>query len=180
MRGGRGLIGAVAGVMGVGFVARALHGTAPSRDAAGAPLRRLRASVRVGRPIEECFAAWAEPANLPRFLSHLRAARALDDARLLFTVDVAGRDLELDAMLTRFEPPRTIAWRTLGTAPLAHSALVTFAREGRGTTVSAHFTYAMPAHQLRDLVADALGARPQGRLERDLDRMKVLLEAPAR
>ena len=177
MRGGRDLLGAVAGMMGAGLLARALYDAMP-RPASAPITRRFRASVRVACPVDDCFAAWSEPANLPRFLSHLKGVSEFEDARLRFTVDAAGRDLDLDVILTRFEPPRVIAWRTLGGAPLSHSGLVTFAREGRRTVVSVLFTYATPPRQLRHLVTDVLGPLPQRRLELDLLRMKALLERP--
>ena len=99
--------------------------------------------------------------------------RQLDDARLHWVANIAGRRAEWDARILEQHPDRQVSWisedgrKTRGT--------VTFESLGESRTL-VRLSMSYQAEGLRDAVGATAGV-DQRRVQGDLDRFKELIEA---
>lgn len=49
--------------------------------------------------------------DFPRFMNNIKEVRQLDDSRLLWTAEVAGREHSWEAKILEQEPNRRVTWR---------------------------------------------------------------------
>jgi uncharacterized membrane protein len=83
--------------------------------------------------------------------------------------------------VTRFEPNRLLAWKTLEGSAVAHAGVIQFeAASDGGTYVHIQFFYNSPAGAVGHAIDRLLGDDPAARIDEDLARMKTLMEAGAR
>lgn len=176
---------------GLGGAALAAAGaTLLARAATNLELRRLigigagtgavlvQKTINVAAPISDVFALWSRYQDFPRFMAHVREVRPLGGGRAEWTVaGPGGIPLQWETVETAREPGRAIAWRTVGTAPVAHSGRVRFQDKGDGTTrIDVRLEYTPPAGALGHAVAILLGSDPKRAMDEDLVRMKSILE----
>jgi len=188
----RGALGALVGAIG---------GAIAVRGSINRPLRELvqrrgevsvQKTITVAAPIDVVFDLWSRPEQFPRFMEHVRDV-AVEGSRAHWRVDgPAGRTIEFDSSVTRFEPRRVIAWRTLPDQPIEgpgsageakrrgatieHAGTVRFDEVEGGTRVHVQMRYHPPGGLVGHAVAHLLGWDPKRRLDDDLVRMKTLLE----
>lgn len=182
----RGRLGAALGSIGLGMLVRGLTDV-PIPRLAGLDredgVSEVQKAIHVDAPVEHVFAAWADYPSFPRFMSRVREVRDLGDGRSHWVVEgPAGVPVEWDAVLTRFEPNRELAWRTEGGA-VAHQGQVVFSPDAEGgTRVEVRLSYTPPAGLAGHAVATLFGADPERQIDEDLLRMKTFVETgrPAR
>jgi uncharacterized membrane protein len=180
----RGRLGAALGSVGLGLLVRGLTDI-PVRRLTGADRERglmeVRRAIHVDAPIEEVFSVWTDYQSLPRMLSRVREVRDLGEGRSHWTVDgPAGMPLEWDAVLTRFEPGREVAWRTDRDASVSDRAEVLFSPDAEGgTRVEVRLSYSLAAGAAGEAITP-FGADAQRLLDDDLMRMKSLIETARR
>ena len=82
-------------------------------------MSRVRGSIVIDRPVEEVFAAVADQTNEPHYNPAVTASRQVTDGpvgvgtHFRATVLSRGRPTEVDIEVTRFEPPRLLASRSV-------------------------------------------------------------------
>jgi uncharacterized membrane protein len=170
----------VLGTAGLGLLARGL-GNAPVSRLAGvgdSPCIDVRKSITLDAPGERVFEFWANYANFPRFMTHIREVTDLGDGRSHWVVaGPGGVTLEWDAVLTRLEPDEVLAWRSEPGSLVGHTGTLRFERLAADRTrVHIRLCYQPPAGLLGHAVAALLGSDPKRKIDGDLLRMKTLIE----
>ncbi|MGE0868429.1 MAG: SRPBCC family protein [Kofleriaceae bacterium] len=133
-------------------------------------------TINVRAPLELVFELWNRFDGFPAFMSHVRSVRTSGDWSQWEVDGPPGLPLRFEAEVTRREPNRAIAWRTLPDQPIEHEGVVQFEGNTELTRVHVHMTYRPPAGLLGHAVARVLGWDPKHRIDDDLLRMKGLLE----
>jgi uncharacterized membrane protein len=162
------------------------------RSATNLPLKRLVGArrpavdiqkvIEVDAPLEQVFNAFSRYENFPQFMRNVRDVRVREDGTSQWSVaGPVGQTIRWEAMTTRHEPNRLIAWRTLPRSAVEHAGLVRFepGTDG-GTRVLITMSYTPPAGALGHAVAKLFGSDPKSELDEDLLRLKVFLETGKR
>jgi uncharacterized membrane protein len=149
---------------------------------AGVPDRtghKIEKTILIARPPEELFRFWRNLENLPSFMESLESVRLLDSRRSHWVVKApAGQRLEWDAEIVNEHPGEMISWQTLPGADVQSAGTVRFtpAEDGRSTLLRVVLEFHPPGGAVGARVARFLGQDPAGRLERDLGRLKQIVE----
>jgi uncharacterized membrane protein len=160
------LVGVLAGVAVVAWTARR-----------GAGRIEIRHSIDIDAPVERVFEFWSRFENLPQIMSHVREVRSLGNGRTHWVVSgPAGTPIEWDAVTTRFEANRMLAWRTVEGALVEHAGSVRFSRHGNRTRLHVTMSYRPLGGMLGHGVASLFGADPKSVMVEDLARFKTLME----
>jgi uncharacterized membrane protein len=139
-------------------------------------METIEKSVHVHAPISAVYNQWTQFEEFPRFMEGVKSVRQLDDKRLHWHAEIAGKDKEWDAEIFRQEPDRVIAWRS--TTGAHNSGEVRFERADDGhTNVTLVMTY--EPEGFVENVGDALGAVSM-RVQGDLNRFKEFIEERGR
>lgn len=136
------------------------------------------AVITINRPAEEIYRFWRRLENLPRFMTHLRSVATTGERTSHWTVEALGTTVEWDAEIVEDRPGERIAWRAVEDADVPNEGAVTFAPApgGRGTEVRVEIEYAPPAGKVGKAFASLLGVEPGQTSQRELRRLKQLLE----
>ena len=136
-------------------------------------------SIVIDKTPEEIYRFWRNLENLPRFMSqHVAVDRLAGDQRSRWTVkSFAGQTFEWDSEIINDIPNELLAWRSLQGADLDHAGSVHFeASATGGTKVSVILEYRPPVGNLGAGVARLFGQEPSQVVNKDLNRLKQLLE----
>jgi uncharacterized membrane protein len=145
------------------------------------PAMELQKCIDVAAPIERVFETFSQLERFPEFMTHVREVRVRGDGTSQWTVEgPAGRTVSWEAVTTRLEPNRLIAWRTLPGSAVKHAGLLRFEEKQGGTRVFVTMSYTPPGGALGHAVARLFGADAKSELNDDLMRMKVFLETGRR
>lgn len=139
----------------------------------------VRAAITVRRPIDEVFAYWSDLTQLPTFMTHLESIEVGADGTSHWRAQApAGRTVEWDARVVEVDPPRLLAWESVGDADVPNSGRVVFveAPGDRGTEVRVEIEYDIPGGRLGEAVAKLAGQQPQQQVDDDLRRFKQVME----
>ncbi|MEX1253333.1 MAG: SRPBCC family protein [Dehalococcoidia bacterium] len=129
-------------------------------------------SIDIDVPVSTAYNQWTQFEQFPQFMEGVQEVRQLDDRRLHWVVDVAGTREEWDAMITRQEPDRCIAWESEAGTP--NRGMVTFQPlESGKTRVTLEMEY--EPSEVIEKVGDALGFVSR-RVTGDLERFKEFIE----
>jgi uncharacterized membrane protein len=135
-------------------------------------MESVEKSIEVDAPISTVYNQWTQFEEFPHFMEGVKEVRQLDDKRMHWKAEIAGKDKEWDAEIYRQEPDQSIAWRS--TSGAENSGEVRFASSGGDrTTVTLSMSY--DPEGIIENIGDALGAvgiRVQG----DLNRFKEYIE----
>jgi uncharacterized membrane protein len=89
----------------------------------------------------------------------------------------AGVSVEFDAEITKMEPNKTLAWKSVPGATVGHSGIIRFdPAEGDMTRMEIQMSYSPPAGALGHVVASVVGVDPMSSMNDDLVRFKSLVE----
>jgi uncharacterized membrane protein len=135
--------------------------------------------VNVSAPVDRVFGFWADYRNFPRFMSHVREVRPVDDHRSKWVVaGPAGVPVQWIAEVTRVVPGTVIEWKSDGgDGAVRHAGSVRFdPNQDGGTRVCVRLTYLPPAGAFGHAVAKLFGADPKSEMDADLLRMKTMIE----
>jgi len=182
LAGRRSALGLLGGLGGAALIARS--GTNMPIDrlvGVRRPAMELQKCVDVAAPIEQVFETFSQLERFPELMTHVREVRVRGDGTSQWVVaGPAGRTISWEAVTTRLEPNRLIAWRTLPGSAVEHAGLLRFESTAGGTRVLVTMSYTPPAGALGHAVARLFGADPKSELNDDLMRMKVFLETGRR
>jgi len=140
---------------------------------------KVEHSIVIDRPPEAIYRFWRDLENLPRFMSqHVAVERRAGAERSHWKVkSLAGATFEWDAEIINDIPNELLAWRSFPGADLDHAGSVHFEPEERGgTKVTVVLEYRPPAGRLSAEVARLFGQEPSQVIEKDLHRLKRLME----
>jgi len=175
-------LGFLGGVGGVALIARS--GTNMPIDrlvGVRRPAMDLQKCIEVAAPVEHVFETFSQLERFPEFMKHVREVRVRGDGTSQWFVEgPAGGTISWEAVTTRLEPNRLIAWRTLPGSAVEHAGLLRFEPTDGGTRVFVTMSYTPPAGALGHAVARLFGIDPKSELKDDLMRMKVFLETGRR
>jgi len=135
----------------------------------------------INRTPEDLYAHWRNFDNLPRIMTHLESVTVMDERRSHWVAKaprIAGGTVEWDAEITRDEPNRAIAWRSLPGSDVDTAGEIRFtpAMGDRGTEVHVFMDYVPPAGRLGHWVATLFGEAPRRQMRDDLRNFKRLME----
>jgi uncharacterized membrane protein len=130
-------------------------------------------SIDVEVPASTAYNQWTQFEEFPRFMQGVEEVRQLDDKRLRWRAEIAGKVVEWDAEIFEQIPDRRIAWRS--TTGELNSGMVNFEPLGPGRTrVCVKINY-RPEGAL-EKIGSALGVVSQ-RVQGDLERFKEFIES---
>jgi uncharacterized membrane protein len=139
-----------------------------------------KATFLVNASPQEAYELWRNLENLPRFMSHLKSVRVLDDRRSEWVArGPLDREIRWHAEITEDRSNERISWRTVPGSDIENGGVVEFRPDpqNRGTFVTAHLQYGLPGGPVATGLAAAFGKHPEFMLREDLRRFKALLEA---
>src|SRR6266850_1103788 len=96
---------------------------------------QVRMAVTIQAPPERVFDAWSRFEDFPRFMPMVAEVRPVGEDRWHWVIaGPAGAPIEFDAVVTRRERPRVIAWTTVEGALVEHSGTARFRPMAEGGT----------------------------------------------
>lgn len=136
-------------------------------------MARIEKDIVVDVPVNTAYDQWTQFESFPEFMEGVKEVIQLDEKRLRWRAEVAGKDEEWEAEITDQIPDRHVAWRSVTGAMNAGS--VTFQPVGDGQTkVLLELTY--EPRDATEKVGDALGFLER-RVGGDLERFKKFIES---
>jgi uncharacterized membrane protein len=132
--------------------------------------------VDVDVPVRTAYNQWTQFEQFPRFMEGVKQVTQLDDKRLHWHAEVAGKDEHWDATITEQIPDERVAWAS--TSGAKNAGVVTFHKLAEGKTrVTLQMDY--EPEGVVENVGTALGFLDR-RVEGDLTRFKEFIEARGR
>jgi uncharacterized membrane protein len=130
-------------------------------------------SIEVDVPIRAAYNQWTQFEEFPRFMEGVKGVQQLDDKRLHWRAEIAGKEVEWDAVIIEQMTERYIGWRS--TSGPMHAGTVSFAPLGSNRTrITLRIEYEPEG------VTEKLGAwigALDSRVGGDLERFKEFMES---
>jgi uncharacterized membrane protein len=139
-------------------------------------MEMIEKSVEVEAPVSTVYNQWTQFEEFPRFMKGVKEVRQLDDKRLHWKAEIAGKDKEWDAEIYKQEPDEVIAWRS--TSGAQNAGEVKFDKVSGGKTRVTLVMEYEPEGAIEN-IGDAVGAVSM-RVQNDLDLFKELIEERGR
>ena len=149
-----------------------------SRRTAPSSLRIVE-GMQVNASPETVYGLWRDLERWPSFMRHIEAIDRAGPDRWKWKARLPGvGEIEWTAELTKDEPGRSLAWRTLSGGVVDHSGSVTFEPlpASRGTGVRVELDYAPPAGAVGRVLASLLQPATERLIRGDVRRLKSMLE----
>jgi uncharacterized membrane protein len=132
----------------------------------------IEQGIEVDVPVRTAYNQWTQFEEFPEFMDGVKSVKQLDDKRLHWIAEIAGKDREWDAEIAEQIPDERIAWTS--TAGEMHSGVVTFHRvDDNKTKIMLQMKF--DPQTFGEKVGDALGI-VEGRVKGDLKRFKQFIE----
>jgi uncharacterized membrane protein len=129
-------------------------------------------SIEVEVPIRTAYNQWTQFEEFPEFMEGVESVKQLDDKRLHWVAEIAGKQREWDAEIPEQIPDKRVAWRS--TSGEAHSGVASFESIDKDRTrVMLQMEY--DPKDFAEKTADVLGF-VRRRVEGDLERFKKFIE----
>jgi uncharacterized membrane protein len=171
-----GIKGAAICAMGGALVARATSNETLSDTLRGHGIL-VEKTIAIDAPVEQVYAYWHEPSNLPQWMSHVREVRPLGNDTWHWVVDgPAGVPVEWDSQIIYREENREMTWHTVGDSEVGNVGRIRFEPDGDGTRIHVQMRYMPPGGAIGHAVARFFGADPKTEMDEDLMRMKAAIE----
>jgi uncharacterized membrane protein len=136
-------------------------------------METLEESIEVEAPLTVTYNQWTQFEDFPRFMEGVESVTQLDDKRVHWVTEVAGKRKEWDAEITRQVPDREIDWVGLGD-PDNRGRIVFESIDGDTTMVTMMLDY--DPEGIVEEIGDALGLVKR-RVRGDMERFKEFIEA---
>jgi uncharacterized membrane protein len=129
--------------------------------------------VDVNVPVRVAYDQWTQFEDFPKFMEGIRKVEQLDDKRMRWVVEIAGKTEQYDAEITEQVPDQRIAWRS--TSGPRNNGVVSFHHlDANRTRVLLEMEYE-PRGAVEN-AGDMLGVVSM-RVKGDLDCFKKFIEA---
>lgn len=135
-------------------------------------MEKIEKSIDVECPISTVYNQWTQFEEFPRFMKGVKRVTQLDDKRLHWEAEIAGKDKEWDARITHQVPDQMIAWQSEGGEHTSGSVNFTPVSANR-TRISLQLMY--DPEGFVEKTGDTLGV-VSSRVEGDLERFKDFIE----
>jgi uncharacterized membrane protein len=177
----RGLAGFCFSTVGLSMVARGLKKPPAHSFAADSEFERgvdLQKTINIDAPLDRVFKMLSNPANFPRFMSHVQEVKQLEDGGHRWTVSGPGGALaHWDSDITRSIDNQLLEWKTRPGAVVDHAGIVRFdPTPYGGSRVHIRLSYCPPLGKLGATLGELLNVYPKHMLDDDLARFKSLME----
>ena len=130
-------------------------------------------SIEVNVPVRTAYNQWTQFEQFPQFMEGVKSVKQLDNKRLHWVANIAGKEEEWDAVITEQTPDQRIAWHS--TTGAENAGIVTFqSMGGNQTRVSLQLDY--DPEGIVENIGDKLGFVGR-RVEGDLERFKKYIES---
>jgi uncharacterized membrane protein len=138
---------------------------------------RVRESIDIQAPIQDCFKQWMKFEEFPSFMHHVKSITKLNNNLWHWVVDgPMGSKLEWDAEMEAVQPQYMISWKTVSDSAVKASGEVHFQEIDRNCTrVTSALIYQAPAGGLGEMVAKVF-SNPDKMVKEDLENFKKLIE----
>lgn len=136
-------------------------------------MAKIEKDIVVDVPVEAAYNQWTQFESFPEFMEGVKEVVQLDEKRLRWSAEIAGKDEEWEAEITEQVPNRHIAWRSVTGAMNAGSVRFQPAGDGK-TKVSLELVY--EPRDVAEKVGDALGFLER-QVSADLERFKKFIES---
>jgi len=136
-------------------------------------METIEKSIEVDQPVSVVYDQWTQFEDFPQFMEGVKEVQQLDDKRLRWKAEVAGKIKEWDAEIFEQIPDQRIAWRSrTGTK---NSGMINFQPIGPNRTcIRLHLAY--EPEGAAENIGDTLGV-VSARVSGDLKRFKKFIEA---
>ena len=136
----------------------------------------IEQSIEVDVPAKTAYNQWTQFEEFPKFMEGVKAVQQLDNKRLHWRAEIAGKEKEWDAEITEQIPDERIAWRSRSGAP--NGGVVTFhVLSPTRSKVMLQMEY--DPETFIEKAGDAVGIVSQ-RVSGDLERFKDFIETRGR
>jgi uncharacterized membrane protein len=136
----------------------------------------IETSIEVNVPVRTAYNQWTQFEEFPRFMEGVKEVKQLDDTRLRWKAEIAGKEKEWTAEITEQTPDQRIAWTSRGGAP--NGGVVTFHRlSDAKSKIMLQLEY--DPQGFVENAGDALGVVSL-RVKGDLERFKEFIEKRGR
>jgi len=135
-------------------------------------METIQKAVEVDVPLNRAYNQWTQFEDFPNFREGVRSVLQIDDWRLHWVAEIAGKTKEWDAEIIEQIPDQRIAWRS--TSGNRTSGIVTFEPIGAARTrINLKLNY--EPEGVTEKVGDTLGLVSR-RVEGDLQRFKDFIQ----
>ena len=135
-------------------------------------MARVEHDIEVNVPVRTAYDQWTQFGDFPRFMEGVKEVRQLDDRRLHWSAEIAGKKREWDAEIREQVPDEKLIWQSTSGEP--NAGLVRFdALDSDRTRVHLELSYE-PEGAIEN-IGDALGVMSR-RVKGDLERFKEFIE----
>ena len=136
-------------------------------------METIEQSVEIDLPVRTVYNQWTQFEEFPEFMQGVEEVRQLDDKRLHWKANIAGKAEEWDAEIFDQVPDQRICWRSITGAK--NSGIVSFISSGLDKTrITLRLEY--EPMTMTEKIGDALGLVSR-RVEGDLQRFKEFIES---
>ena len=135
-------------------------------------MERIQKSIEVDRPLHQVYNQWTQFEEFPRFMEGVKEVKQLDDTRLHWVAEIAGKEKQWTAKITEQIPDLRVAWES--ESGEYTSGVVSFQALGPDRTrVTLEISY-YPKGFIEN-AGDTIGVVSR-RIENDLDHFKEFIE----
>src|SRR5436309_3549095 len=133
---------------------------------------RVEKSIEVAVPVSTAYNQWTQFEDFPRFMEGVKKVEQLSDQRLHWVAEIAGKEKDWTAVITRQVPDEVVAWTAEGGA--TNNGTVIFKTEGAGKTeIELHLEFT--PEDFQEQAGGALGFVSR-QVAGDLERFKQFIE----
>jgi uncharacterized membrane protein len=136
-------------------------------------MKTIKQSITVNIPVTQTYNQWTQFEEFPRFMEGVKEVKQLDDKRLHWKAEIAGKSEEWDAEIIEQIPDQRIAWRSTSGAKNS-GTIHFFAHSLDQTEVTLEVEY--EPEGIVENLGDLLGL-VSARVSGDLTRFKEFIEA---
>ena len=134
---------------------------------------RVEKSIEVAVPISTAYNQWTQFEEFPKFMEGVKTVEQLSKERLHWVAEVAGKEKDWNARITRQVPDEVLAWTSEG-GTTNNGTVIFKPAEGGGTEVELHLEFT--PEDFQEQVGGALGFVSR-QVEGDLKRFKEFIES---
>jgi uncharacterized membrane protein len=135
-------------------------------------MERIQKSIEVECPVQTGYNQWTQFEEFPRFMEGVKKVTQLDDQRLHWVAEIAGKQKEWNARITEQIPDRRIAWQS--ESGEYTSGVVSFESVGPSRTrINLEVSYDPTGFV--ESAGDAMGVVSR-KIENDLENFKEFIE----
>lgn len=135
-------------------------------------MKTIKQSITVNIPVTQTYNQWTQFEEFPRFMEGVKEVKQLDDKRLHWKAEIAGKSEEWNAEIIEQKPDQLISWRS--TTGAKNSGTIYFASQGANQTVVTLEVDYEPVGIIENL-GDLVGL-VSARVSGDLARFKEFIE----